>query len=1084
LGYTDDGIQSTFGECKVKRKNENVSIFVSSTFRDMQSERDALRDNVLPRINEFAAKYGRAVEIIDLRWGVDTASVSEEEQNYKVLRTCLDEIERSRPFFLGLIGDRYGWTPPSSEMSAVLRASQFSLEDMDMSITALEIECGVLRSDSPPVCLFYFRDSPDYAAVPKILRETYQDGADGLTRLSKLKEQIRTRHGSDVKNYTAEFQGNGLVITKEWSEMVAADIIIKLQQEWGEPSDIPLTWIEQEREAQETFRESRTVHFAGRTDAITDFSTFCLNEEPTPQLIMIQGEAGSGKSGLMCKVMDEIEKKCMLLPYCCGISSRSSLIENMLRYFIALLCKKLSLVDDSDSISTFQELKDRFIELLHVACRKMRVVAVVDALDQIASSDEARRMLWVNGRLPTNFRLLCSIIDGPETYAITQFDGEVRPVPPISKEDEAAIIHGIAARHHKQIGSAVVEYILHKQTTKGSLAAQNPLYLSLITQDLVMMDRYELDTVQQYMDGGLSQPEALAMFMRRRIDETPGDPEGAYLVMLERLEKLIGRDFVRGVCGLIAVSRSGLRESDLEGAFKELGMAFNSADFSWLRQILRGHFTQGDVQQWDFSHQSLRRAIWMDKRCEKVNDSERSNTRLFNRIKKLFGSKIQGVNPNTTHCVTLLRPPSTILVGGGLLLTKTWDTTILSTLLIVMSKLRAMEVFMFKRLLVSQLTNRLSEPRRFIQIVAGPRQTGKTTAVLQALDALNMPRHFVSADDPSLISVEWIRNEWEQARALAKAGEAILIIDEVQKIDKWSSIIKLLWDEDTRMNVPLKVILSGSSPLLLQKGLAESLMGRFEVLYSPHWNYTECKEAFGYTLDDFLFFGGYPGAAALIGDENRWARYMGTSIVEPTISQDILMMEEVRKPALLKSLFMLGSTYSAQELSFTKMLGQLQDSGNTVTLAHYLELLGKANMLTGLQNYSGSQIRTRKSSPRFMVYDTSLMTYADGANRRRLLDNAVDRGRLVESAVGAYLLARGKEEGFEVYWWRERSQEVDFVIKKGSQLTAIEVKSGRVKNAGTGLSFKKAYPEAFVLTIGSINYSLEDFLLGTKPLFL
>jgi len=391
---------------------------------------------------------------------------------------------------------------------------------------------------------------------------------------------------------------------------------------------------------------------------------------------------------------------------------------------------------------------------------------------------------------------------------------------------------------------------------------------------------------------------------------------------------------------------------------------------------------------------------------------------------------------------------------------------------------------MYKRKLVSQLADRLKEPRRFIQIVVGPRQTGKTTAVLQTLEELDMPKHFVSADDPNLVSTEWLRNEWEQARALAKSGEAILIIDEIQKVGKWSSIVKLLWDEDNRLRIPLKVVLTGSSSLLLQKGLAESLMGRFEILYSPHWNYTECKEAFGYSLDDFLFFGGYPGGATLIKDENRWARYMGTSIVEPTISQDILLMEEVRKPALLRSLFMLGSGYSAQELSFTKMLGQLQDAGNTVTLAHYLELLGKASMLTGLQNYSGNQIRTRKSSPRFMVYDTSLMTYADGANRRRLLDNATDRGRLVESAVGAYLLARGNDEGFEVYWWRERGNEVDFVIKKGNQLTAIEVKSGRVKNVGGSLVFKKLYPEALSLIVGSANLGLEDFLLGKKPLFL
>lgn len=391
---------------------------------------------------------------------------------------------------------------------------------------------------------------------------------------------------------------------------------------------------------------------------------------------------------------------------------------------------------------------------------------------------------------------------------------------------------------------------------------------------------------------------------------------------------------------------------------------------------------------------------------------------------------------------------------------------------------------MFARVLVSQLIERLNEPRKFMQIVVGPRQTGKTTAVLQALEKLNVSQHFVSADDPNLVSTEWLHNEWEQARALAKTDEAILVIDEIQKVDNWSSKVKLLWDEDSRRHIPLKVVLTGSSSLLLQKGLTESVMGRFEVLYSPHWNYAECKTAFGYSLDDFLFFGGYPGAAALIKDENRWARYMGASIVEPTISQDILLMEEVRKPALLRSLFMLGSRYSAQELSFTKMLGQLQDAGNTVTLAHYIDLLGKANILTGLRNYSGNQIRIRKSSPRLMVYDTSLMTYADGAGRRRLLENPTDKGRLVESAVGAYLLARGQEEGFEVYWWRERNHEVDFVIKKGKHLTAIEVKSGRVKNVGGGLVFKKKYPEALSLIIGNANLSLEDFLLGKKQLFI
>ena len=591
------------------QKTANKSIFVSSTFRDMQAERDALRDFVLPRVNEFAAKYGRAVEIIDLRWGVDTAAVSEEEQNHKVLRTCLDEIERSRPFFLGLIGDRYGWTPPRSYMEAALEAAYFSLEETNMSVTALEIEYGVLRSKNPPICLFYFRESPDYAVMPEKLHQIYQDEAEGQAKLAKLKEEIRARFGQNIKTYAAEVHENGLAVSKDWAEMVAADIIAKLREEWGEPSETPPTWKEQERNMQDSFRESRTAFFAGRAAAIADMAAFCLGGETTSRLLMIQGEAGSGKSGLLCKVMDEIEDKCLLLPFSCGISPRSNLVENMLKYFISLLCEKLALEDNSEDITKFQDIKDRFSELLFAACAKTRVVAVVDALDQLAGSDETRRMLWISGKLPENFRLLSSIIEGPETEAVKQLGGEVRPMPAINTEDKAAIIHSIAKRYHKEISNAVVDYILQKQTPDGANAAQNPLYLSLITQDLVMMDRYELDIVQKYMEDGASQPEALAKFMRERIDETPGDPGGAYLAVLGRLEKLIDKDFVRGVCGMIAISRGGLRESDMEGAFRELGLRYNTADFSWLRQMMRGHVSQGDMQQWDFSHQSLRRAL-------------------------------------------------------------------------------------------------------------------------------------------------------------------------------------------------------------------------------------------------------------------------------------------------------------------------------------------------------------------------------------------------------------------------------------------------------------------------------------------
>jgi len=605
------------------KKNTNKSIFVSSTFRDMQSERDALRDQVLPRVNEFASQYGRAVELIDLRWGVDTSAISEKEQNCKVLRTCLDEIERSRPFFIGLIGDRYGWTPPSEEMESALSESSIPDIDCNMSVTALEIEYGVLRSKDPPVCLFYFRESPDYAAFTQEQCSIYKDGAEGLSKLEKIKKEIKSRFGADTKSYKAEYKDNELNVSVEWAEMVASDIIDKLRLEWGEPTFLMKTWQEQEWDRQETFRESRTTHFAGRKEAIVDLVEFCLGVDSTPQLLMIQGEAGSGKSGLLCKVMDEIAESCLLLPFTCGISSRSSTAEGMLRYFIYLISKRLGLYDDVEMLADFQEVKDRFIELLNIASSKIRVVAVVDALDQLSGGNESRRMMWISGQLPENFRMLSSIIDGQEVHSIKHLGGEVRSMPQISKEDEAEIIRGIAARHRKQLSDAVVEHILDKRAPDGTNAAQNPLYLSLIAQDLMMMNRYEHGEVQEYMEEGMSQPEALAKFMLQRIDETPGDPEGAYLAILTRLEKLIGSEFIQGVTGMIAVSRSGLRDSELEGSFKELGMKFDIADFSWLRQLLRVHFSQGDFQQWDYTHQSMRRALNKgdEKKLAALNDA-------------------------------------------------------------------------------------------------------------------------------------------------------------------------------------------------------------------------------------------------------------------------------------------------------------------------------------------------------------------------------------------------------------------------------------------------------------------------------
>lgn len=377
------------------------------------------------------------------------------------------------------------------------------------------------------------------------------------------------------------------------------------------------------------------------------------------------------------------------------------------------------------------------------------------------------------------------------------------------------------------------------------------------------------------------------------------------------------------------------------------------------------------------------------------------------------------------------------------------------------------------------LAARLAEPRRFIQVVAGPRQVGKSTLVQQVTDALVLPVRQASADEPTLRGADWIAQQWEAARlSIEDAEGAVLVLDEIQKIPGWSETVKRLWDEDTRAKRPLKVVLLGSAPLLIAQGLTESLAGRFEVLPLPHWSYAEMRAAFGWSLDAFVFYGGYPGAAPLIGEPARWARYVLDSLIETSISRDVLLLTRVDKPALLRRLFELACRYSGQVLSYTKMLGQLQDAGNTTTLAHYLELLAGAGMVCGLPKYAGDAARSRGSSPKLQVLNTALMTAASGYT---LAEARADRefwGRLVESAVGAHLANAAMRGECALHYWRERNHEVDFVVRAGRRLTAIEVKSGRAPQAHPGTAaFAQAFKPKRTLLVGGDGIALDDFLM-------
>lgn len=388
---------------------------------------------------------------------------------------------------------------------------------------------------------------------------------------------------------------------------------------------------------------------------------------------------------------------------------------------------------------------------------------------------------------------------------------------------------------------------------------------------------------------------------------------------------------------------------------------------------------------------------------------------------------------------------------------------------------------MYHRTLYSVILQRVHDPRRFIQVLAGPRQSGKTTLARQLLQEKNLAGHYASADEPTLKSLSWIEQQWEIGRLLTRKPtpppHPVLILDEIQKINGWSDIVKKLWDEDTIQNQNLQTILLGSSPLLVQKGLSESLAGRFEIIPVTHWSFTEMKEAFGWTSDQYIYYGGYPGSAPLIDDNLRWMNYIRESLIETTISRDILLLTRVDKPSILRRLFDLGCHCSGQVLSYTKMLGQLQEAGNTTTLSHYLDLLSAAGMITGLPKYAGQMVRQRSSSPKLLVQNTALMSAVSGQDFTLVKDDPNWWGRLVESSVGASLYNRIKGKNIDLYYWSGRNHEVDFVLKRGQTLVAVEVKSGRKKSSYPGIEkFSREFPVKKKLLVGRGGLPIDQFL--------
>ncbi len=386
---------------------------------------------------------------------------------------------------------------------------------------------------------------------------------------------------------------------------------------------------------------------------------------------------------------------------------------------------------------------------------------------------------------------------------------------------------------------------------------------------------------------------------------------------------------------------------------------------------------------------------------------------------------------------------------------------------------------MFQRAEYQKIKERLLEPRKFIQVLMGPRQIGKTTLVRQVLGELETPSLFYSADNVPTSGNAWVADCWEAARNMRKSqgyAHLVLVIDEIQKIANWSEAVKKEWDADTYSGCDIRVLLLGSSRVMLQRGLSESLFGRFEEFRLSHWSYNEMRDCFGFTPEEYIYYGGYPGAASLVKNVDRFREYIQTAIIDSTINKDILLDSPVGKPALLRQTFELGAYYSGELLSLSKMVGSLQDAGNTVTLSSYINLLGESGLLCGLQKFSVDMARRRASVPKFQVCNNALkMVYCNTLLENALLDRRL-WGRMLESGIGAYIVSQAFVHRFEVFYWRERCDEVDFVLRKDKSVVAIEVKGNAEKNTAGLDKFRKMFSPTAAFVVGDGGVPLEEFL--------
>lgn len=645
---------------KTKRKEYNTirtkpwrtfSIFISSTFADMQAERDHLRAIVFPRVEEKLRKRRIKLEIVDLRWGVDTTSItSEDEREANVLKVCLEEIKRCRPFFIGLLGDRYGWVPPEERMNNAILGEGLESSMKGKSVTALEIEFGVLASKEQLLrSVFYFREplpyetfNPEKAAMYSDLYNPALSETEKMARetaLKNLRTSIREHFEKKklphkAKNYKAEWDKTEEEVTglEVWGEMVYKDIIEECQNHAADNWDqVPQNWQEQEQALLDAFVEMHTSRFCGRKDLLTVIRGHLLAPGSENWGMVLTGESGSGKSAVFSTVYKMMrQENCFILAHSAGLSPRAKNVLDLLQLWNSQLSDYLGIEEPSteqdqeipeipgmemegmrqkETKLEIEKIQDRFRELLLTAAEKGQVVLLVDALDRFEPTERACYMTWLPTVVPGKVRLLITAITGTEKKAVEYHKGLYsKSIDEFTQEEARETLAMLCEQEHKSLPESVEKTILGKTREDGLYATSSPLWLSLAVHMLMALDQDDFEKMRELEGRGDEQIES---YMKNLADDFPAQPGELFLNLVDKASSIFGRDFTLMVFNYIACSRNGLRESDLEAMVAAEEDTWDALRFANLRRWFRHHLREEGVDiKWNLVHSILRKSLF------------------------------------------------------------------------------------------------------------------------------------------------------------------------------------------------------------------------------------------------------------------------------------------------------------------------------------------------------------------------------------------------------------------------------------------------------------------------------------------